>query len=155
MTSSVTSSTNSAKTTDYSTSSTTATLSTQVLDQSDFLKLLTTQLSAQDPLNPTSDMDFTAQMAQFTTLEQTKSMVSSLSSLSSQQQFLQASGLIGRTVEVKIDSNTTAVGTVEGMVVEAGTPKLVINGRSFDLSSVLSVAATKQNSTNNSYALIS
>src|SRR5258708_39252608 len=39
------------------------------LAKTDFLKLLTTQLQHQNPLNPMSDTDFTTQLAQFSTLE--------------------------------------------------------------------------------------
>ncbi|MDJ0643654.1 MAG: flagellar hook capping FlgD N-terminal domain-containing protein [Erythrobacter sp.] len=39
------------------------------LDQSDFLRLLTTQLTLQDPLEPTSNEEMLAQMAQFSALE--------------------------------------------------------------------------------------
>lgn len=41
---------------------------TQSLGQADFLKLLTTQLSQQDPLEPTDNKDMLAQMAQFSAL---------------------------------------------------------------------------------------
>jgi len=40
----------------------------QALDQSDFLRLLTTQLTQQDPLEPTDNKDMLAQMAQFSAL---------------------------------------------------------------------------------------
>lgn len=40
------------------------------LDKDAFLRLLTTQLSNQDPLNPMEDREFIAQLAQFTSLEQ-------------------------------------------------------------------------------------
>ena len=39
------------------------------LDQADFLRLLTTQLANQDPLEPTNNEEMLAQMAQFSQLE--------------------------------------------------------------------------------------
>ena len=46
----------------------------QTLDQADFLNLLVTQMSSQDPLNPESDTDFAAQLAQFSSLQETQNM---------------------------------------------------------------------------------
>ena len=50
----------------------------QNLDKDAFLKLLITQLSNQDPLNPMEDKEFIAQMAQFSTLEQIQAMNNTL-----------------------------------------------------------------------------
>jgi flagellar basal-body rod modification protein FlgD len=75
----------------------------QTLGKDDFLKLLTTQLQNQDPLNPISNEDFIAQTAQFSSLEQLQNMNGTL------QQLLAQSGgngvtasapLLGRTVSV-------------------------------------------------------
>ncbi|WP_102346942.1 flagellar hook assembly protein FlgD [Bacillus sp. Marseille-P3661] len=48
------------------------------LGKDEFLKILMVQLQNQDPLNPMEDKEFIAQMAQFTSLEQTTKMASSL-----------------------------------------------------------------------------
>ena len=103
-------------------SSTTATTSktSNVLGKDDFLKLLVTQLQNQDPLNPTSDQDFIAQMAQFSSLEQMQNMNTSL--LTSQ-----ASTLIGKTVSWTGDDSQIHGGVVQGVSMVNGQPKLVVD----------------------------
>ena len=66
----------------------------QALGKDDFLKLLVTQLSYQDPTAPVKDQQFIAQMAQFSSLEQMQNMASSLGRLADRQ----AHSLIGRYV---------------------------------------------------------
>jgi flagellar basal-body rod modification protein FlgD len=111
----------------------------QTLGQDDFLKLLVTQMTSQDPLNPQKDTDFIAQMAQFSSLEQTKTMESDLAAMKSQQDFTQAATLLGRKVQVQTGTATTDTGTVSSVQMAAGTPQLAINGNLYDLSQVLSV----------------
>ena len=62
---------------------------TGVLGKDDFLQLLITQLQHQDPMNPASDTEFIAQVAQFSSLEQMQNMNSA-----TQQQ--QGYALIGK-----------------------------------------------------------
>jgi flagellar basal-body rod modification protein FlgD len=51
-----------------------STRNTGELGKDDFLKLLITQVQNQDPMNPASDTDFIAQMAQFSALEQMQNL---------------------------------------------------------------------------------
>jgi len=111
----------------------------QTLNQNDFLKLLVTQLASQDPLNPQQDTQFIAQMAQFTALEQAKEMATNIASLRTEQEFLQANALLGRTVALQTGQDTPTTGTVSAVEVDAGTPKLVVNGQPYDLSQVLTI----------------
>jgi flagellar basal-body rod modification protein FlgD len=52
-----------------------------VLGKEDFLNLLITQLQNQDPLNPTDSTEFTAQLAQFSSLEQLSNVNDNLEQL--------------------------------------------------------------------------
>ncbi len=56
--------------------------STQSLGQADFLRLLTTQLSQQDPLAPTDNQAMLAQMAQFSALAATTESGATLEEIS-------------------------------------------------------------------------
>ncbi|MCL2662713.1 MAG: hypothetical protein FWE83_05205 [Oscillospiraceae bacterium] len=60
----------------------------------DFLLLLSAQLRFQDPLNPQSDSDFAAGLAQFSSLEQMQNMNSTLEAMSTYQSY----GLVGKFV---------------------------------------------------------
>ena len=110
-----------------------ARLPVQTLGQQDFLKLLIAQMTSQDPLNPKTDMEMIPQMVQFTTLEQTKTMQADIATL-------QASSLLGRTVELQEDGlPTTVTGQVTAVQMKEGMPQLVVNGRTWDLRNVLSI----------------
>jgi flagellar basal-body rod modification protein FlgD len=117
----------------------------QQLGQNDFLKLLVTQLTSQDPMNPQKDTEFIAQMAQFSALEQSKAMTSDMTKLRDQQQVLQANGMIGRAVDLQVDDKTIVHGTVSSVKIEAGTPKLVVDGQGYELSKVLTIAPPAAN----------
>jgi flagellar basal-body rod modification protein FlgD len=71
------------------------------LDQSDFLKLLTTQLKNQDPLKPVENEAFVAQMAQFSSLSGITEMNTKLGSILdslNNNQLSTATGLVGKYV---------------------------------------------------------
>lgn len=68
-------------------------------DYSMFLKLLTTQMQNQDPLNPMETSEYTQQLVQFSQVEQSIQQTSALKDIIAQmsgQQLSQASGFIGR-----------------------------------------------------------
>ena len=111
----------------------------KTLDQQDFLRLLVAQMTQQDPLNPKSDLEMIPQMVSFTQLEQSKSMQSDIAQLRAEQQLLQANSLLGRTVEIQDGSGARITGPVSAVQMEEGTPKLVVNGRRFDLGQLSSI----------------
>jgi len=72
-----------------------------VMGKDDFLNLLITQLQNQDPLNPTDSTEFTAQLAQFSSLEQLGNVNENLMELKHFQASSnnsQAVALIGKTI---------------------------------------------------------
>ena len=78
-----------------------------VLGKDDFLMLLVEQLKNQDPLNPMESTEFTAQLAQFSSLEQLTNMNESLQYSQLYQSSInnaQAVGFIGKTIKASGDS---------------------------------------------------
>ena len=73
------------------------------LGQSDFLKLMTTQLQNQDPFAPMENADFIAQMAQFSTVTGITEMGTALNDISSQLgefRIATAANLLGSSVMI-------------------------------------------------------
>ncbi len=117
----------------------------QTMGQEEFLQLLVAQMTTQDPMSPSADTDVFAQMATFSSLEQSKLMQTDLSRLRMDQQVLQANSLLGRTVEIKVNDSTLTRGLVTNVHVEAGTPKVEVDGRRYDLSQLLTISPTPIN----------
>jgi flagellar basal-body rod modification protein FlgD len=72
-------------------------------NQQDFLKLFTTQLQNQNPLDPTKNEAFVAQLAQFSQLEATTNMATQLTALTASLQgdrMMSGAALIGKSVVV-------------------------------------------------------
>lgn len=95
------------------------------LGRNDFLNLLVTQLQYQDPMNPMDSADFTAQLAQFSSLEQLTNMSEQLEALASAQTDLnnsQAVSYIGRTVLANGNATFIADGSAEPLQVELDDP---------------------------------
>jgi len=82
-----------------------------------FLKLLTAQISHQNPLDPMDDKEFMSQLAQFTALEQAMETNARLESIATQQMGLAntaVAGLVGREVTVEgsvVTLETEGIGT--------------------------------------------
>jgi flagellar basal-body rod modification protein FlgD len=96
------------------------------INQQDFLRILLTQLNAQDPLKPMDNTAFVAQLAQFSQLEQSQQMVTGLNQLVAVQTASQTVALLGRTVDVSDGSGFTT-GQVTGMSVSGSTPTLTVH----------------------------
>lgn len=111
-------------------------LGSTALGKDDFLKLLMCQMKYQDPLNPSTDTEFVAQLATFTQLEQ-------LQNLSSTTEKTQAFNLVGKEVVLSVtDSNGKTqyvTGPVDFINVSGSTVKLSVDGNLYDQDQIYSV----------------
>ena len=112
---------------------------TATLGQNDFLKLLAKQFQTQDPMKPMEDTAFIAQMAQFTSLEQSSSMASQLTAMNAKQDIATANSYLGRLVTVSDGKGGTTVGEATSVEVADGVPRLVVGDYTYALSSVIRV----------------
>ena len=110
--------------------------SSNTLAMDDFFKLMVAQLSNQDMNNPMDNSQFITQMAQF-------SMVQALSDLSDMSSTAYSVGLIGKEVTVaksnKDGTLSSVTGIVEGVTLYNGAAKVVVEGSSYDFSSIMVV----------------
>jgi len=103
----------------------TTNLQANSLGMEDFLKILLTQLTYQDPLKPMDNQQFMAQMAQFTSLEQTQQLNNKIATLITNQAALQSVGLIGKTVDITT-STGNVTGTVSALSLSGDSPMLTV-----------------------------
>ena len=109
----------------------------QQLGKDDFLKLLITQLSNQDPTSPMEDTQFISQMAQFSSLEQMTNMNESFNKMTAMINSSHATSTLGKTVEVDL-GDTTSQGVVEATSFGAN-PQVMVNGMYYDLNKIKAV----------------
>ena len=102
----------------------TANASAAALGQDDFLKILLTQLTYQDPLKPLDNQQFIAQMAQFSALEQSRQLNEKIDSLLGAQAATQSFGLIGKVVEYTDAAGSTQQAKVMHVAFKDGQPSL-------------------------------
>jgi flagellar basal-body rod modification protein FlgD len=107
------------------------------LDKNDFLKILITQLSHQDPTQPMDDKEFVAQMAQFSSLEQMTNMSEGLTKVADLLARTQAIGMLGSAVD--IDTGSDTISGIVDAVTGGQFPQLLVNGQYYDSAQVLKV----------------
>lgn len=111
--------------------------SSNTLGKDDFLKLLITQLSNQDPTSPMEDTEFISQMAQFSSLEQMTNMSNAFSKMSEFLNSQEAASTIGKTVELNI-GDTTTTGIVQGAT-RGENPQVLVNGMYYDMDKISAI----------------
>ncbi|MCM1496992.1 MAG: hypothetical protein NC124_00835 [Clostridium sp.] len=112
---------------------------TNQLDKDAFLKLLVTQMQYQDPLEPTSNTEYMAQLAQFSVVEELQNLSTSMTNS-------QSLNLTGQYVILNVPDSAGNVKQVSGLVdyvtLKDGTTYLHINEEYYPseyLDSVVSI----------------
>ncbi len=104
-----------------------------------FLQLLCAEMQYQDPLEPTSNTEYVAQLATFSQMEAMLNMQQSIQSSN-------ANGLVGKYVIVKSTNqsgNTTAeAGFVDYVQYEGSKMYVFVNGNKYSLADIYQVADT-------------
>lgn len=118
-------------------SATTATDRTK-FSQEDFLKLLTAELTNQDPLNPLDQVQFLEQLASLQTLESTAALTDGIGALMKFQGLGAASSLIGKLVLATSDEGESIQGIVDSVSYDSlkNEVKLVVGGKLVSLENV-------------------
>lgn len=103
-----------------------------------FLQILCAEMQYQDPLNPTSNTDYIAQMATFTQVESMLNMQNTMTSS-------QANDLVGKYVIMKVTSSTTgevsyAAGNVDYVLHQNGKTFLSIDDNLYNIEDLDTVA---------------
>ena len=109
------------------------------LGKDDFLKLLITQLSNQDPTSPMENTEFISQMAQFSSLEQMTNMSTSFSKMASFINSSEAASTIGKTVELNV-GDASVTGIVEGAT-RGENPQVLVNGMYYSMDKIAAIYA--------------
>jgi flagellar basal-body rod modification protein FlgD len=107
------------------------------------LKIILTQLTYQDPLKPMDNFQFVSQLAQFSQIQIGQTTNDKLTSLVTAQSNLQATGLLGRTVDIGTGTSLIT-GTVSAIAFDNGNSSLTIKTADGSTISSISISSITQ-----------
>ncbi|MBV8659145.1 MAG: flagellar hook capping protein [Burkholderiales bacterium] len=96
------------------------------ITQQEFLKILLTQLTQQDPLKPMDNTQFVTQLAQFSQMEQAQEINTNVSNTLAVQTSTQSVGLLGKTVTLSSLSGSPMSGVVTAIDFSGNSPRLTV-----------------------------
>lgn len=111
------------------------------ISRDQFLKILVSELTSQDPLEPLSNNDFIQQLVGLQSLEQTASLTDGLASFERFIQMSSGSAMIGRTVKGLSAGGQAVQGVVSKVVMENGAVSVVVGSQKLPIGSVTEIQA--------------
>ena len=114
------------------------------MQMEDFLQLLTSQISNQDPLEPMKDTEFISQMANIASLEQMQQFTKGFESFADSQKDMVAQAYLGRIVSISEDGVEASgmVNSVEKS--EDGKISVLVSGKKYDPQRITRVSLPNQ-----------
>ena len=117
------------------------------LKMEDFLQLLTSQITNQDPLEPMKDTEFIAQMANIASLEQMNQFSEGFSKFASSHNQMLSQGYLGHRVTIESEKGEV-VGLVEAVNRSAeGDTEVVVQGVSYSPEDIKRIEVVSNDST--------
>ena len=112
----------------------------------DFLRLLTTQIANQDPMEPMKDTEFIAQMASISSVEQMQQFTTSFKDFTASHREIAAQAYLGKQVTAQAGDQAPVTGIAQSVEKVADGELLVtINGQTFSASDITKVELVEQN----------
>ena len=109
------------------------------LSQKEFFKVLTAQMTQQNPLDPMDSQDFLAQLVQLQNLEVTSDLSKNFAGMISQNAFTSASALLGKIVTGTQADGSTVTDVVSRVTVDGGKVRLAVGNATVALENVTEV----------------
>ncbi len=106
------------------------------------MKILVTELSTQDPLEPMDNSQFLDQLIGLQTLDQSAAMTDSLRTFQNFMEMSYGSSLVGKSVKALGNDGSTIEGVVSKVVLENGKASVVVGNQKVSVSAVREILAS-------------
>jgi len=117
--------------------------SNSAMQMEDFLQLLTSQISNQDPLEPMKDTEFISQMANIASLEQMQQFTKGFETFADTQKDLVAQAYLGKQVNIS-ENGEDASGIVDAVEMsESGDVFVTVGGKNYLPSNITKVSISQ------------
>ena len=118
----------------------------KAMGMEDFLRLLTTQIANQDPMEPMKDTEFIAQMASISSVEQMQQFAASFKDFTASHREIAAQAYLGKQVTAQDGESAPITGIAQA--VEKGTSGellVTVNGQTFPATSITRIELVEKN----------
>ncbi len=106
------------------------------MTSNDFLKLMIAEMQNQDPTSPMDNSQILQQLSQMQSINSSKQLSDTLQGVALGQSLLSSAALIGRNVKAMTDDGKTINGSVDKVIIEDSTPKLLVNNQKIQMKNV-------------------